>query len=134
MTQPEKQGDVPPAYTDLDAELIFGTPQPPPPESTRQPLQLPICLPQTTSGYDAPFARSYNTQIEASGIKQDEFLDFLDALNIAMVWTGQFVHAAKCYIIDIVSRRQALRCAWLTWPEWSSGLCECLYRTSKYSS
>jgi hypothetical protein len=85
MPQPEQYGGAPPAYTDLDAELVFGSPPLPPPEFTRQHLQLPICLPQITSGYDSPFARAYNPQLSASGIEEDEFLNFLDALNIAMV-------------------------------------------------
>jgi hypothetical protein len=74
-------------YTDLDAELVFGTPAPPP-EISRQPLQVPICLPQITGGYDSPFARAYNPHLAASGVEQDEFLKFLDALNVAMVRTS----------------------------------------------
>lgn len=85
MPKPEQYGGEPPAYTDADAELLFDIRHPPTAESSRQRLDLPLCLPQTTSGYDSPFARAYNPQLEASGIEQDEWLKFLDALNIAMV-------------------------------------------------
>jgi len=115
IPQPEQYGGVPPAYTDSDAKLVFGTPPPPPPESTRQRLQLPICLPQTTSGYDSPFARAYNPQLEASGIEQEEFLNFLDALNIAMVRIGPVSTNRARTPSDILSRRPALHSALLTW-------------------
>jgi hypothetical protein len=42
-------------------------------------------LPQITGGYGAPFARGYNPQLAEYGLEQDDFLNFLDALNIAMV-------------------------------------------------
>jgi hypothetical protein len=84
MPKPEEYGGVPPAYTDADAELLLDIQRPPTAESPSQRLDLPLCLPQTTSGYDSPFARAYNPQLEASGIEQDEWLKFLDALNIAM--------------------------------------------------
>jgi hypothetical protein len=96
MPQPEKYGGAPPTYTDLDAELVFGTP-PPPPDASRQLLQAPICLPQITGGYDSPFARAYNPQLAASGIELDEFLNFLDALNIAMARASQIF--AQCYCL-----------------------------------
>jgi len=85
MQQPDNYGGAPPAYTDNDAKLVFGTPPSPLPSFKTQRLQLPICLPQITGGYDSPFARAYNPQLAASGIEQVEFLNFLDALNIAMV-------------------------------------------------
>jgi len=83
MPQPEQYGGVPPAYTDSDAELLFDT-RSPTAELPKQRLDLPVCLPQITNGYDSPFARAYNPRLEASGIEQDEWLKFLDALNIAM--------------------------------------------------
>lgn len=80
---PEQYSNIPPPYTDNDAKIVYATP-PPPSQYHRQRLQLPVCLPQVTGGYDSPFARGYNPQLAASGIDQDEFLKFLDALNIAM--------------------------------------------------
>jgi hypothetical protein len=81
MPIPEQCTGVPPTCADSDAELVFGTP---PPGAKRR-LQLPICLPQITGGYGAPFARGYNPQLAEYGLEQDDFLNFLDALNIAMV-------------------------------------------------
>jgi hypothetical protein len=111
MPQPEQYGGLPPAYTDSDAELVFGTPAPPPPESARQQLQLPICLPQITSGYDSPFARAYNPQLQASGIEQEEFLNFLDGLNIAMVRIGRvFTNVKHLLIFYLDGQPSTARC------------------------
>ena len=111
MSMPQPEGALP-AYTDEEAELVYRTPPPPQYESARQRLQLPVCLPQITGGYDSPFARAYNPQLEASGIERDEFLKFLDALNIAMVRIGQVVVSSS----EIPARPQVLRCGSLTWP------------------
>jgi hypothetical protein len=73
----------PPNYTDSDADVLLGSLLPPPTSCQR--LDLPICLPQTVSGYDAPFARAYNPVLSASGIEQIDWLKFLDGLNIAIV-------------------------------------------------
>ena len=75
--------ETPPAYTDSDAKALF--PTPPPPTVTSQRLPVPICLPQVTRGYDSPFARGWHPQLATSGIEQDDWLKFLDSLNIAMV-------------------------------------------------
>lgn len=37
------------------------------------------------SGFDAPFSRAHGPDIEAAGVREDDWLAFLDALNIAMV-------------------------------------------------
>jgi len=73
----------PPNYTDSDADVLLGSLLPPPTSCQR--LDLPVCLPQTVSGYDAPFARAYNPVLSASGIEQIDWLKFLDGLNIAIV-------------------------------------------------
>lgn len=75
--------DAPPPFTDEDTSKLLGD-LPPPPQSLR-PLTLPVCLPQTVSGYDAPFARAYNPELAASGIEAGDWLKFLDGLNIAIV-------------------------------------------------
>lgn len=94
--------EPPPAYEDSDAEVLFGTPPLPGPGTVKERLPLPICLPQVTRGYDSPFARGWHPQLATSGIEQEDWLRFLDSLNIAMVSeieTGIIV----CYIIqDIV--------------------------------
>lgn len=71
-----------PVYTDSDAEALFGTPPPP---TVKERLPVPICLPQVTRGYDSPFARGWNPQLATCGIEQEDWLRFLDSLNIAMV-------------------------------------------------
>jgi hypothetical protein len=84
-TQPEQQ---PPPY-DIrnyavrDAELLFSTAS----TSTAgiRSLELPLCLPQTMSSFDAPFARAYSPDLAACGIQQEDWLNFLDELNIVMV-------------------------------------------------
>jgi hypothetical protein len=72
--------------TESDAELLLGTFPPPPPSC--KPLPVPVCLPQTVSGYDSPFARGFNPHLSESGIEQVDWLKFLDGLNIAIVSFG----------------------------------------------
>lgn len=97
-----KQRDVPPpAYTDSDAELLFGTPPPPPTDANKQHLHVPVCLPQITGGYDSPFARGYNPQLAVSGIEENDWLRFLDSLNIAMVSDPDLIHHLKAKIEHI---------------------------------
>lgn len=85
MPEPEQYDGAPPAYTDSDAKLLFDLLPSYTTKSPRKRLDLPLCLPQITKGYDAPFARAYNPDLELSGIEQDEWLSFLDGLNTAMV-------------------------------------------------
>jgi hypothetical protein len=72
------------SFTDDDAHALF----PLPAHDSGRPhelLSLPVCLPQTTAGYDQPFARGYNDVLTHSGIDMMDWLRFIDALNIAMV-------------------------------------------------
>lgn len=69
----------PPTYTDLFA----GETHPVPAQLT--PLSRPMCLPQIASGFDAPFVRAHGPDAEAAGVSEEDWLAFLDALNIAMV-------------------------------------------------
>jgi hypothetical protein len=80
---PPAPNRVPSDFTDSDAELLLGTFPPPP--ATCKPPDVPVCLPQTVSGYDSPFARAYNPQLSQSGIEEVDWLKFLDGLNIAIV-------------------------------------------------
>ncbi len=49
------------------------------------PLPKPFALPQLTrslpGGVLSPFSRGYSEELEKRGIRQDEFLEFLDNLN-----------------------------------------------------
>lgn len=75
---------LPPAYTEAGVDALFDTPLSTAPESNGR-LPVPICPPQVTRGYDSPFARGYKPQFAISGIEQEDWLKFLDSLNIAMV-------------------------------------------------
>jgi hypothetical protein len=79
-------GDLP-QYTDDDAKALFDAPPPP---ASSEPLTLPLALPQINSNYDAPFLRAYNADLAKSGINQDDWLKFIDGLNVAMVGDKQF--------------------------------------------
>ncbi|KAF8307280.1 hypothetical protein DL93DRAFT_136346 [Clavulina sp. PMI_390] len=75
---------TPQIYTEADAATLFGTPPPAPNRASIQRLSLPVALPQTRVAYDAPFVRGWNQELALSGVHQDEWLAFLDGLNIAM--------------------------------------------------
>ncbi|KAJ7100381.1 hypothetical protein C8R44DRAFT_642010 [Mycena epipterygia] len=47
-------------------------------------LPLPYCVPQLTTGFDAPFGRGYNPVLESVDIPQEQLLAFIDGLNLAM--------------------------------------------------
>lgn len=81
----QSPNDPPPVYTDSDAEALWITP--PPPSILKERLPVPICLPQATRGYDSPFVRGWNPELVTCGIEQEDWLKFLDSLNIAMVST-----------------------------------------------
>lgn len=93
--KPDLETPAPPSdFTDSDAELLLGTFPPPP--ATCKPLSVPVCLPQTVSGYDSPFARAFNPQLSDSGIDEVDWLKFLDGLNIAIVsWTYSMTGALQ---------------------------------------
>lgn len=74
-----------PVYTDADAQALFGTPSPSPPLSSLSKLSLPVVFPQTATRFDSPFARGYNDHMRYSGIEMNDWLKFVDGLNIAMV-------------------------------------------------
>lgn len=80
-----RSDEPPPTSTDADAEALFGTPPLPGPGTVKERLPVPICLPQATRGYDSPFVRGWHPQLVTSGIEQEDWLRFLDSLNIAMV-------------------------------------------------
>lgn len=78
--------DSPPEYTSSDAENLLGQFSAPP--SDLQSLALPLALPQISSSYDSPFLRAYSSELVRAGVQQDEWLRFIDGLNIAMVSLG----------------------------------------------
>ncbi|KAK9483899.1 hypothetical protein V1527DRAFT_453713 [Lipomyces starkeyi] len=54
----------------------------PPPYDTIPLLRKPIVLPQMMSGVGVPFCRAYSRELESHGISCDEFLEFVDKLNV----------------------------------------------------
>jgi hypothetical protein len=84
MSAPE-QPDALPQFTDDDARSILELPPTYTTLHTHAPLPLPVCLPQLTTGYDCPFARGSSPALLTSGVQQEDWLHFVDAMNIAMV-------------------------------------------------
>lgn len=112
----------PPEYTDSDAQNLFNSPRTPPKDV--QALALPLGLPQILNGFDTPFLRAWNPDLELSGIEQDDWLGFIDGLNVAMV------HSFPNHVVDVLlminspPRLQARLFVLWTWLEWFSALCE----------
>ncbi|KAK7037826.1 hypothetical protein VNI00_010787 [Paramarasmius palmivorus] len=74
-----------------DADILIRSFLPTHEESTSEPppysqLPSPVCLPQTSlhAKWDSAFARGYNPAIGQAGISQEEFLNFIDGLNLAI--------------------------------------------------
>ena len=74
---------APPSYTEAEADTLF-RPPPPPPHSVGT-LALPIALPQTSSSPDAPFVRAYHQDWRNNGIEMEDWLRFVDGLNLSLV-------------------------------------------------
>jgi hypothetical protein len=94
--------DSPPAFTDADAHVLFPVPYIPPtphgspPEYSHAPLPAVIALPQMSPGFDQSFARGYHVAMARSGLQMDDWLRFLDALNIAMVSVSSASYSGVC--------------------------------------
>ncbi|KAI5121177.1 hypothetical protein M0805_005978, partial [Coniferiporia weirii] len=70
-------------YSNQDAEALFSDFRSPP-SGGIQPLAMPLCLPQATSGPNSLFVRAYSQELQASGIEIDDWMRFIDGLNLAM--------------------------------------------------
>lgn len=90
-SQPSLDLDPVPEYTEEDAASLFGVPPPIPDPENLQKLPLPVAIPQIRVSYDAGFVRAYSPELEKSGITEDQWLRFVDGLNIAMVCCA-FIH------------------------------------------
>ncbi|KAI5121179.1 hypothetical protein M0805_005980 [Coniferiporia weirii] len=69
-------------YSNEDAEALFSGFRRVPSEGI-QPLAVPLCIPQTTPGATTLFTRAYSPELQASGIEMDDWIKFIDALNLA---------------------------------------------------
>ncbi|KAJ6576167.1 hypothetical protein DFH09DRAFT_1311601 [Mycena vulgaris] len=47
-------------------------------------IPFPYCVPQIVAGFDAPFARGYNRVFDSLNLNQEQLLDFVDGLNLAI--------------------------------------------------
>lgn len=79
--------DPVPEYTESDAETLFASPAPPPAHVALKNLDLPVVLPQINTNYDSAFLRAYNPILADSAILEEDWLRFIDGLNIAIVRT-----------------------------------------------
>lgn len=75
-----------PIFTDSDVTALFNpSPSPSPPYSQSPSLLAPICIPQLNPTFDSPFIRAYAPALGEKGISKEEWLGFLDGLNLALV-------------------------------------------------
>lgn len=92
---PGYDGERLPEYTDADAETLFGSVSPLPAGARVERLPVPLVLPQIAGSYDSPFFRAYNPALQDSEITQDEWLRFIDGLNIAMVCYASLIRCER---------------------------------------
>ncbi|KAI5121178.1 hypothetical protein M0805_005979 [Coniferiporia weirii] len=71
------------AHSNQDAETLFSSFRSAPSDGLR-PLAMPFCIPQATSGHASLFTRAYSPELQASGIEMDDWIKFIDGLNLAM--------------------------------------------------
>ncbi len=76
-------------FTDEELNSLFH-PAPPPAYSTAPTPHLNklIAVPQVKPSFDAPFIRAYPPSLQEYGISVEEWMDFCDGLNIAMIGSG----------------------------------------------
>lgn len=72
----------------------------PPPYSEFEPLGRPIAIPQMASKFGVPFIRAYAPILETRGIKEHDFLEFIDGLNI--VSTPHFMFLIMLIVADVL--------------------------------
>lgn len=80
---PDSDAGPLPEYSESDADELLGSVLSPPTDV--QKLAAPLVLPQIATNYDSAFLRAYNPILEASGILLDDWMKFIDGLNIAIV-------------------------------------------------
>ncbi|CAK5284057.1 unnamed protein product [Mycena citricolor] len=92
-SQPQSPPQIGPSGIEFvrDAEYLIESflpayaPPTAPPTYARSALPMPFCTPQIAVKFDSAFARGYNFELQnAVGISQEEFLQFIDGLNLAM--------------------------------------------------
>ncbi|KZT55812.1 hypothetical protein CALCODRAFT_518508 [Calocera cornea HHB12733] len=79
------EGPDGPEYTEEEAAALWPTMPRAPPTARGDKLPLPVAVPQLTGKYDSAFVRAYCPQLQAAGVGMQEWLDFCDGLNIAII-------------------------------------------------
>jgi hypothetical protein len=92
--------DPVPEYTESDAETLFAPPALPPAHVTLKKLDLPVVLPQVNTDYDSAFLRAYNPVLADSGVTEEDWLTFIDGLNIAIVCTVAPSPILSCVMLN----------------------------------
>ncbi|KIY61742.1 hypothetical protein CYLTODRAFT_495080 [Cylindrobasidium torrendii FP15055 ss-10] len=72
-----------PDLTDEDIHILFAPGPYAQPTNAR--LSKLVALPQTQKDFDAPFVRAYPYELQVFAISKEEWMQFCDGLNIAMV-------------------------------------------------
>ncbi|KAA8915149.1 hypothetical protein TRICI_002694 [Trichomonascus ciferrii] len=72
----------------------------PPQYSEFEPLVRPIVIPQMASKFGVPFTRAYAPILESRGIKEHDFLEFIDGLNI--VSTPHFMFLIMLIVAEVL--------------------------------
>ncbi|KXT15332.1 hypothetical protein AC579_2820 [Pseudocercospora musae] len=83
----------------------------PSPFTSALPHFRPLALPQTANGDGQPFLRGYSDELARFGIQRDEFIELLDAINVAVIpdlehqifqkganIAGWFMYALKAFV------------------------------------
>ncbi|KAF9015897.1 hypothetical protein BDZ89DRAFT_1076087 [Hymenopellis radicata] len=73
-------------FTDEEIKYLFDPAPPPAYETAPTPhLNKLVAVPQVKPSFDAPFIRAYPPSLQAYGISVEDWMDFCDGLNIAMI-------------------------------------------------
>lgn len=64
------------------AQALEFTHHQPPPSSTQHRLARPVAVPQVGARLGMPFARAYSPILQDRGVSMDEFVEFVDNLNV----------------------------------------------------
>ncbi|KAF8899667.1 hypothetical protein CPB85DRAFT_1327425, partial [Mucidula mucida] len=83
-------------FTDEEISSLFD-PAPPPSYATASTPHLNklVAVPQVKPSFDAPFIRAYPPYLQECGISVEDWMDFCDGLNIAMIGSPPLAVADK---------------------------------------
>lgn len=76
----------------LEQALDFASHPVPEQVAKSQPLDKPVAVPQVSPTLGMPFARGYSDVLKSHGITEQEFVDFIDHLNVRAL--------PRCFLLD----------------------------------